>query len=209
MKKLHELGYEEYEALKKGGMLWEVFPEATGNWYDDTCTKSRLDISESFASTIIGSFRTGGIVSEGKDSIPNTWYPVKIGEAEQLKPATAETIKGEVTPVEVMYDSTQLRIAVEFIYEHNHHTRKKYPTVDAYENYVMTVVGKFIPRVIDGVASSTSTYGMTILSSWLDHTSLELEFLVNPAVCSDRYSHYVSMQSNHLIDFIKSFAEDS
>lgn len=35
MKALHELSLQEYNMLKELGMLWEIFPEATGFVNDD------------------------------------------------------------------------------------------------------------------------------------------------------------------------------
>ena len=112
------------------------------------------------------------------------------------------------TPTTVMYDATSLRMAVEWIYEHNHHASRQYSSVDVYEKAVMSRVGKFVKKFITDDASWTSTGGLTILGSWLDTYLMEVTFLVDPTVCSKRYSHYVEMESGGLIDFIESFAED-
>lgn len=34
-KKLHEFTEAEYEIMKRMGMLWELFPEATGHYRED------------------------------------------------------------------------------------------------------------------------------------------------------------------------------
>lgn len=36
MRTLESLQENEYEYLKERGLLYEFYPEATGNWYDDT-----------------------------------------------------------------------------------------------------------------------------------------------------------------------------
>lgn len=35
MRELESLSYEEYQALNRMGMLFEFYPEATGDWYED------------------------------------------------------------------------------------------------------------------------------------------------------------------------------
>ena len=43
MKELKDLTLQEYEGLKKSGLLWEFYPEATGGAYEDleaVCVKS-------------------------------------------------------------------------------------------------------------------------------------------------------------------------
>lgn len=42
MRTLESLQENEYEYLKERGLLYEFYPEATGNWYDDT-TWSAVD----------------------------------------------------------------------------------------------------------------------------------------------------------------------
>lgn len=36
MKTLKELTKKEYESIKKSGLMWVLFPEATGNYEEDT-----------------------------------------------------------------------------------------------------------------------------------------------------------------------------
>lgn len=38
VKKLHNFTIQEYANLKNTGLLWELFPEATGNFLDDVET---------------------------------------------------------------------------------------------------------------------------------------------------------------------------
>jgi hypothetical protein len=38
-KKLKDLSYKDYTLLLKSGLLWELYPEATGDYYVDTCWK--------------------------------------------------------------------------------------------------------------------------------------------------------------------------
>ena len=40
MKQLKLLSEKEYEALKKTGMLYEFYPEASGNWTRDIVVKN-------------------------------------------------------------------------------------------------------------------------------------------------------------------------
>jgi len=37
--RLEDLSKKEYEALKASGFMWEFYPEATGDWYNDTHTR--------------------------------------------------------------------------------------------------------------------------------------------------------------------------
>ncbi len=49
MKKLEDLSLQEYHKLLKGGMLWEVCPEATGNV---NCDLEAVGVSPIYLNTI-------------------------------------------------------------------------------------------------------------------------------------------------------------
>ena len=225
MKQIHSMTEEEYNSLKASGMFWEIFPEATGDYVADA-TQSAVNLIEST------------VEQEMKDAGYTDWQIKQakgFGEVfeslQQTRPCCGQgnscagfttpeygdcdvdfdeddSCNHPPTPVTVMYDATSLRLAVEWIYEHNHHIRRQYPSVDLYEKVVMSRVGKFVKKFIKDDASWTSTGGLTILGSWLDTYLMEVTFLVDPTVCSGRYSHYVEMEVEGLIDFIESFAED-
>ena len=120
-----------------------------------------------------------------------------------------DSVLNTPTPVTVMYDATSLRMAVEWVYEHNHHIVMKYPSVNHYEKSIMLTIAKFVRRAEEcECASSTSTGGLMINACWTGHHTIQLDFTVDPSVGSNRYSHYVEMEVDGLIDFIESFAED-
>lgn len=46
---LHQLKFEEYQSLFKSGMLWEIYPDATGVYYQDVQIKQQEEYNKTDA----------------------------------------------------------------------------------------------------------------------------------------------------------------
>lgn len=221
MKQIHEMTEKEYNRLKASGMFWEVFPEATGGYVEDAYNSAINHIE----ATVEQEMRDAGYTDEDLEAAKD--FGEKFEALRKTEVCCGQGGCGDCdvdfdistelqgcenhtpTHTTVMYDATSLRIAVEWIYNNNHHINKKYSSVDKYEKSIMMMIARFIKQVNESeYPCSTSTGGLTINASWIGEQNMQLDFSVDPSVCNGRYSHYVDMEIGALIEFIESFADD-